>query len=100
MKKELLVLLCIVCCALCSVCYASGCQARITGITYECAGEFRNNWVGKATDYFFVQDSQDDKTEKMKHIKDILAQGSLYSEDDINAPIEVKKYHVFKLSLE
>ncbi|QUA52562.1 hypothetical protein [Aristaeella lactis] len=91
MKKELLVLLCIVCCALCSVCYASGCQARITGTTYECAGEFRNNWVGKATDYIFVQDSQVDITEKMKHIKDILAQCSLYSEDDINVPIEVKK---------
>ena len=91
MKKDALEILCIVFCVLYSVCYASVSQIKISGITYERAGEFRNNWIGAATDYIFVPDSQVEIAEKMKHIKDILSQRSLYGEDDINVPIEIQK---------
>ena len=92
-SKAWCVLICllILVCLYHSVCYASEPNMIIKGITYEYAKAFRNNWIGKATDYLFVQDSQVDITEKMEHIKDVLAQVSLYSEDDINVPIEVKK---------
>lgn len=91
MKKGALIILCIVFCVLYSVCYASIFQTKISGITYECADKFRNNWIGIATDYIFVKDSQVETTEKMEQIKGILAQSSLFSEDDINVPTEIQK---------